>query len=379
MRSMTDRQGEASLQKQKDIEQKSAPAREECENGFALLSKYRAAVMGFAALWILLFHTWRNVFGECRYPIVAETEEFIRRIGFCGADIFLLLSGLGLTFSIGKGSIRSFYYRRIRRIVLPFLFMAVLTGVWARWPLAEFCKNITGYNFYTRNIYSFLWFVPMITTFYLLFPWYYKRFCKSSRPILFFACSLELWLMLSLFLRDTMRGDLYGFTNRIPVFLTGVCLGWVMQNKKTAFTKTTWAAVAVTFLLGLYLSYLTNYKDMYLLVPISNCCVPNILISVSLPFLLARFLSRAGKAGPFQTAGAGLCKILMFFGRFSLESYCIQEWLCGRIAGEMLKKPYPDLWINLTVILCVTAAAYAAYLAFGQFWKSVDRRLGRQR
>lgn len=191
--------------------------------------------MGFAALWILFFHEWVTLFVNNQVGV--NIEGYLKRIGFCGVDIFLLLSGIGLTFAIRKGNVLTFYYRRIKRILLPFLVMAIIRCALEKWPIIEFWKNISGINFYTKSIYSFLWFVPAILTLYLFFPWYYKLFTKTKKPVLFFLCSLEVWLVFSLFVRETMRGDLYGFTNRIPVFLAGVLLGWLTQQKKTTFTN----------------------------------------------------------------------------------------------------------------------------------------------
>ena len=88
------------------------------KNGFKLLAKYRGAIMGLAALWILFFHEWQMMITEPGKA--AEIESYIKRVGFCGVDIFLFLSGIGLVFAIGKGSILSFYYRRLKRVYLPF-------------------------------------------------------------------------------------------------------------------------------------------------------------------------------------------------------------------------------------------------------------------
>lgn len=202
------------------------------------------------------------------------------------------------------------------------------------------------------------------------------RFWSTKKPVLFFLCSLEVWLVFSLFVRETMRGDLYGFTNRIPVFLAGVLLGWLTQQKKTTFTKGTWCLIAITFVTGLYLAYITNYKDYYLLVPTSNCCVPNFMISVSLPFLMAKFLDILSHAKYTKPVGIGLTKVLSFFGTFSLEFYCVQEWLGWKIMGKMFEQQRPGWLINLAVLLAITAVSFAAHFLFQQFWKLVDWLIG---
>ena len=140
------------------------------QNGLYLISKYRGAIMGAAALWILFFHEWQPIFGDV--PYLSFAEKFLKRIGFCGVDIFLLLSGIGLTFSIGKTGVGMFYYKRFKRLAFPFLGMAVLRGILEGWSFSAFWKNVSGVHFYTKSMYSFLWFVTAIATLYLLFPLY---------------------------------------------------------------------------------------------------------------------------------------------------------------------------------------------------------------
>ena len=59
---------------------------------FSLISRHRSEIMGFAALWIIFFHVWEPVFGNISG--LSFAEAFIKRIGFCGVDIFFFLSGI---------------------------------------------------------------------------------------------------------------------------------------------------------------------------------------------------------------------------------------------------------------------------------------------
>lgn len=335
------------------------------------ISRYRGAVMGFAALWILYFHEWVNVF-DMSTPI-GFTESFLKRIGFCGVDIFFFLSGMGLTYSIKKSKLAGFYYRRIKRILLPFIAVAILRGILEHWSLVDFFRNISGVNFYTRSMYSFLWFVTAILTLYILFPLYYRFFERASDKLFFLLCSLEMWLMLSLLLNGTWREDLYGFTNRIPVFIIGIYMGWLSQQhcKTAASRKGRYCLVIFTLLLGGYLSYLSNYKGLYILVPVSNCCVPNMLMAISLTFLIAKFLDILSRHKKSYHIGKALAVVLAFFGSFSLEFYCIQEWLGGKILPHILDK-YPDILVNLVILAAVTLVSFIANRLFNQFWRLID-------
>jgi len=366
----------------KESTKQQIPVKEKAEislperNDLSLISKYRGAIMGFAAIWILFFHEW-IVLSATEETVIGWTERFIKRTGFCGVDIFLFLSGMGLTYAIKKASLGKFYYNRLKRLLFPFLFVAVIRCLNEGWKLSDFIGNVSGYNFYTKTMYSFLWFVPAITTFYILFPAYNTLFSKSSNKLLFTAGAFELWLLLSLILRDDLRGDLYGFTNRIPIFLIGIYAGWLCQNKKIRFTKTTWIYLFFTMLLGGYLSYLANYKGLYILVPVSNCCIPNMLMAMSLPFLFAKGLDILCTKNCLKIFGNGLNKVLCFFGGFSLEFYCIQEWLSGQLKPKFLED-FAPLTVNLLIFACVTIVALLMYYSGRIIWKMVDRLVFRK-
>ena len=96
------------------------------QNDLSLLFKYRKFLMGFAALWILMTHEWQIVTNETSFFFV--TENFIKRIGFCGVDIFLLLSGMGLYYSLEKNPVSRFYYNRLKRVIFPFIIMASIVS-----------------------------------------------------------------------------------------------------------------------------------------------------------------------------------------------------------------------------------------------------------
>lgn len=334
---------------------------------FELLTKYRIPLMGFAALWIFLFHGWNLIFTE--YRLLSLGERFVRRIGFCGVDIFLLLSGIGMVYSWENSkSVCDFYLKRIKRILFPFIVVAVFRCCIEHWTFLTFIKNISGINFYTQNILSFLWFVPAIATFYLIFPIYYRLFMKSSNKCIFTLCVLMVWLLISLGMRETPRQDIYGFSNRIPIFLNGVLAGWASKYKKIEFDKLTWQFMCILFLLGLYLSYLTNYRDLYLLVPTSNCCIPNIFISISLSCLMVAFFDMISQKHFIKKIGIGLIKVLSFYGTVTLELYCVQEWIGGMIKDELIDR-YPALLINIILLFVLSGAAFVMHLAAKYFWK----------
>ena len=346
------------------------PAELSDQNGFLLLNRYRGALMGFAALWIYILHEWQTISGEHLRTLWVET--FIKRIGFCGVDIFLFLSGMGAVYSIAKSkNVFVFYGKRLRRIVLPFVFVALLYYGPYGWTPAVFWQNILCINFYSKSMYAYLWFVPAILTFYLFSPLYYHFFIRSSGKIRFTLCALIVWLGGTLLVADRLRYDLFGLTNRIPVFIIGILAGWLAREGHVVFDRLTWGLLTLMLLLGLYLSYLSIYQDMYILVPESNCCVPNLLMSVSLSFLLPRFLSALSGKKCIRFLGKALTGLLSFFGLFTLEFYCIQEWMGDLMLPRILGR-YSNLTVNVILFAAVVSAALAMYGLFKYFWIFVD-------
>ncbi len=316
------------------------------------IQRYRTHLMGIAALWIYIFHEWVPL--APGIPVLGFLEGFIKQIGFFGVDIFFLLSGMGLIRAIETHSALTFYKRRFLRILPPYALMALVIAAVNQWSVSQFLKNLFGITFFTENIYALLWFVPAIAIFYLVFPLYYAAFRRVSGQATFTGCVMLLWLIASLLAAEHMRLDLFGFTNRIPIFLTGILIGWLLKEKPRRTPKPLWLVLFVLFAVGLVTAYATNYRGIYILVPVSNCCVPNFLMAFSGVFLLARGLHLIA----LYTKGFGkiLLKLLHFFGTISLEFYCVQE-LVGERLKTLLIGITPDSVTNAILLFCVTLSA----------------------
>lgn len=290
-------------------------------NSLKLISKYRTYIMGFAALWILIFHAWTVVSEQ--YSFVWRIEYFIKKTGFAGVDIFFLVSGMGLVYAVEKYDVKRFYLRRFLNVYPAFFITGLIQIFTKEWDFITFLENVLCIHFFKINICQLLWFVPAILILYILFPWYYKLLKKFSSSEEFTICVLMVWLFLSIRLDGVLRLDVYGFTNRIPVFLMGVLIGKRLLKGDVEITRSKWRIIILGFLLGIYLSYYTNIKEQQFMVPMSNCCVPNFLIAVFGSILLAKFfwfldnwLGRIGK---------GILTIFLLPGIASLELFCAQE------------------------------------------------------
>lgn len=340
-------------------------------NGFDLLSKYRVPIMGLAALWILFFHAWRPAL--VGVPILGTIENYLQKLGFCGVDIFFFLSGIGLTYSIKKTTLGKYYYKRIKRIIVPFVIMVIARGLKENWTVMEYIRRILPYDFYTVSIYTVLWFVPAIVTLYAVFPLYYKFFEKSVSKVRFTLMGLLVWFAALIALKNTMRIDLYGFTNRIPIFMIGILCGWIAQNKEVCFTKLTYILLGFTLVLGNVLAYETNFHKTYILVPDSSSFLPNLLIAISLVFLISKIFDAMSKTAGIKCVQTGLVKVLSFVGMISFEFYCVQEWINDFIIKKM-SVPHASITIDIIVLASVTVAGYILYILNKYLWELLERK-----
>lgn len=329
--------------------------------GFGLLSKYRKQIMGFSALWIIMFHYWRFLsFGNLVF-----VENFIKCTGFCGVDIFLLVSGYGLYYSMEKSQdILLFYKKRFEKLWFPTIVIGIVFAVTNHWGIVEFIKNISGYRFFTENIYTFLWFIYAIACLYIFFPFYYRLFRRMPNKLIFTFVVFCLWLAVSLLVKDSLRYDLWGATNRIPVFLLGVLYGYLSKRENDRITLLGWCLLGIVLIVGLILSYYTNQEGMYFLVPISNCCIPNLLIASSLPLFFAKMLD--------FLSSKSLNTVLSAAGVVSLELYCVQD-IVNIAAQTWLRPDISDLMWDIAIFggCAVFAAAihYLYELLKKFFWK----------
>lgn len=133
----------------------------------------RTELFGIAALLVILVHA--KSFNWETYPL------FLYKIceqGSIGVDIFLLLSGIGLYYSMQKcGTVRAFYKHRMARIIPSYLMITgVLYGIIClieNMSLTDFFLQISTLHFWIRGENG-TWYVSLIILLYLLYPSIYK-------------------------------------------------------------------------------------------------------------------------------------------------------------------------------------------------------------
>ena len=314
------------------------------------VNKYRSQIMGFAAVWILLYHEWQSVFPAWSKPYYVEL--FITGNGFIGVDMFLLLSGMGLTYAYGKYSLTRFYIRRYGKLVIPVLAAAVGRVFVSGWSFPYFLKCLCGYSFIVEDVTVFLWYVYAIAIFYLFFPLYYHFFARSKNKYLFFGCAVAVWFVCARLLIGHLRDTSFIPFNRVPVFLLGILFGYMERSGVKPDRRIAVPLCAVSLVAGAYLEYYCGALGRSLLLPMPTVFLPAMLFGVSLVLVLAVLFEKLGKGG----------RILKFFGGISLELYCLQE-VMGEYLIPRLSARLPALTVNAVFIAAVTLCAFGLHMA----------------
>ena len=196
----------------------------------ALINKYRGQIMGFSAICIVFFHLW-----ECQLSpssplrLLYWLEHCISGMGYFGVDIFFLLSGIGLSYAIGKYGLKEFWLRRFRRLAVPVLVVSLIQWAKEGWTVLYYLFGLSGIGFFIKRHY-FLWFISAITATYLLFPLYWHFFSRSRAKPRFTALFAAVWYLCSIPLAGVLKPIVFLFINRVPSFVLGVLLGWQQQN-----------------------------------------------------------------------------------------------------------------------------------------------------
>ena len=142
------------------------------------ISKYRSAVMGFAILWIMVYHSKISL---SFIPILGKAANDFRGVGYGGVDIFLFVSGFGLYRSLSQNSDQlAFYKRRLQRlmpayvpVLAVYLFLNRSDISPASWPQV-ILGNLTGTSFWRGPSPTFNWYMLALFSFYFIAPFFFK-------------------------------------------------------------------------------------------------------------------------------------------------------------------------------------------------------------
>lgn len=286
--------------------------------------------MGAAMMWIMWFHS----------PFFGKTEafHFIHNIGFFGVDMFLLVSGLGLYYSMRKSkSIGEFYKKRVVRILPAYLIVTICWYAFVKTEVSFGDKvlSILGINYFRGTVNGrpeyFDWFLPTLFVLYLLTPLYDKLFQKASSKWKFTLLSMTISPLLCILFYHTGQQVLYGSTVRIAVFLVGYWIGWFLYEKKTE-DKASWMVHLPLLFCGVTLAYCVQkfLKNPTIFWGLN--CYPALLVAPALCVLLGGLFYLADKY--LKVVGKVLLFPFFVCGKYSLEIYLFHQRLMEIANGD---------------------------------------------
>lgn len=336
-------------------------------NATRLLSRYRSALMGLAQLWVVLLHCWLLIIPN--RPMLGAIENFVKFNGILGVEMFLFLSGLSMTYAIRKGSLRSFYLSRLRRVLVPYWVMAALYATLAGQGLRWFMLYASGVGLITQNFQGHLWFIPAIIILYAFFPAYHALMMRAKDKSAFTLAALMLWLCTVILMRDIIREDLWVFVNRIPAFLLGVWFGETGREKALTLHVEHWTLLALCVPAGLLLRSAGSVGLVQLIPQFSFAAAW--LCGVPLCFLLAGLFAwlEDGKAGRIFRWPL---RFLSFVGTFTLELYGCHQLVFTSLY-PLLEGRISYLGINLVVIPAAVFAGWLFHVLHMALWKLVSK------
>lgn len=338
-----------------------------------LLIKHRAPLMGIAALWILLFHTWIPLAGDITG--LDYVEQYLKQIGCAGVDVFFLLSGLGLVRSYNTNGTLKFYYRRFKRLAIPFYISVALFLLWdGTFDILTYVKNISGYSTLFENFFAVTWFVPAIGLMYLLFPVYYRMMRAMRSPYLFTAFAIVICI-LSITVCEVWGGQFNAriLIYRIPAFLIGVLIGQTAHMKSRPWKVTPFitSVSVIIFAASSFVLFATLAGTGIL---------PNAGQNPSL-FLSSALLTGLSSVIPVTLLldRSDSHRVLTFLGTISVELYCLQEGLflryvkfIGSVCPEYFPLP-PLIVIYLVFVILIVVSSRILNLINTYFWKLIEK------
>ena len=289
---------------------------------YSRISKHRTAIMGVAALMIFYFHVHPALLSGI--PRLRALEQPLLDLLIPAVDVFLLVSSYGLAHRFARGSFswRGYAVRRVVRLYPPLFVGNILYGLslhaGARWIIAsELLVAPLIYGFLPQ-----LWFVPTILALSLAAPLYYFHvFAPARRKGRVTALSMLVVVGLGAALQSVVKAEWYYAIFRIPVFLLGFLWGDLAVRGESLSRRALVGLVGLMFA-GAVGCVAESLGWLPSILPWQRFLL-HLAIAPGLTAMLALLLDRLDRVA--ARAARAVMAALRFYGKMSLEFYCVQE------------------------------------------------------
>lgn len=303
--------------------------------------------MGFAILIIVFYHF-------CIRGGSTIIDKILRGVfsqGYVGVDIFMVVSGLGLTYSLLKSeNLREYYIKRWVRI-FPFFTFITLIECWIirgeSFGHALLRSTTLGYWFGFPYID---WYIPALVGLYVAFPAIFHLVVKPRRYWMTLGLGIVRFIAGILIAEyDWMDWKHLAFVYRIPDFLMGCMVAVAIKDGYNEKVAIRYVFVSSIIGIGVLLSRVGGEYNLWFtnlgLIPFYLCVLCLIFKRLSAVNLGKYFVV------PFT-----------FVGLFSLEHYRISSSFERLLTNEVCTE-YHYLFVLLYAIASI-ALSYFAYLVF---------------
>lgn len=321
------------------------------------LSDYRLPLFGVATVSILFLHGFQRALegmkiGAMVYPgwFMTISRLYDRFIGSTGVEIFVLLSGIGLYYSMKKNSaVLPFYRRRAVRLFKPYLLLGVVywaartyleAAFWGKpfHPL-NFLLNLSSVSFWLQGERA-LWYVGFIAAMYLIYPLVFRLYERRFAlwfPVLT-VLSFALVFAIYRFAPEYYAGCEIGLW-RIPAFMIGAGLGVLLYRG----VKLPWWSVCLGLAAIFALKLLQVMKPSFL------SAVDNDMLSRFLNVFLGLAYLLIFSAVLHVLQWAKLHAFFAWFGKISLEVY-LTHVMMGTLFSLLRENATTNIFIYLLAV-----------------------------
>lgn len=312
------------------------------------ISTYRSELMGWAIVWIMMLHfTFTQI----------KPLGFIAQYGFAGVEIFMMVSGLGLFFSLEKdNNLQHFYKKRLLRIFPTYYFLGIFGSILLYHDnFWHYLFRYSTIGFWTGHIYG-EWYIPSIIVLYIAAPYIKKLFDKKQFFFICFICLAILGVSFFIVAKNIVpKGEAHFFLlYRIPAFIFGMtCANWILHKiSNKYFIGILFLGIPIFIMLYPHHHQIYNYKYFSLL------------------FLLPVFLLTFVSVSKFCT---WTNPIIAKIGKASLEIYIIQGMFFHAILTDMIIIP-PE-WHDVATVFFIIVSSLLGILTHWLVDKSGITRL----
>jgi len=301
---------------------------------------------GFGILAVILIHVCGGIH-ESNLNALVITNMFIAMFsGAFAVPLFIFVSGFSLsnTYS-GSFSYSSFWEKRLKFIIPPYIIFSIFYLISSNGLNSMHSLHTTFNLLLTQNSNGFLWFIPLIIQFYLLYPLIiraYDYFNTISKLKALFGLALSLQILWDTITFGLPLGASIPFVSHLLYFLLGIYAARNYEHVKLNIKNSKiYGLVLLSLVFTTLLTYIWlirfNYIESYIKIPTLNF-ISTLSILLGFLALFMLILVLCIRASLYLTEVNNLfAYVFRSFGRRSFGIYLVHIYFISILLGKILE------------------------------------------